>query len=449
MSQDKKGNIMASPSVTYTFANSTTADATQVNQNFTDLIAGLTDGTKDLSISALTCAGNVTFNGNTTLGNASGDDIIFTGSLASSIPIKTTNTYDIGSADIGLRYIYLASSAGGLSTSRIGASSTASDLTYTLPATGGTLGLQQDAPDDLINVSLAASVSSNALTIALKTKAGTDPSATDVVKISFRNSAAATGTYTQQSVSSALSLVISSGSTLGHASGVDSYIFVYAVDSGSGVVLGASTTAYDQGTVITTVAEGGAGAADLNSRIYTASAQTSKPIRLIGRIKVNQATAGTWATIPAEVSLWPFKIPRIKSLYKTDAGQSISNATTTIVDFGTVVSSPQNCVTTGASWKFTSPKTTTYSVKAKITFNTSSTSYRDVYLYKNGSKVESAEIQPANASGGLLFTVYLVTDIDLAIDDYIDIRVEQNSGGALALSTSAGFNVVSISELEN
>ena len=73
---------MANVSVSYTFSNSTTADATQVNQNFTDIINGTSDGTKDFSISALTCAGNVTFNGNTTIGNASSDDLTVTASLA-------------------------------------------------------------------------------------------------------------------------------------------------------------------------------------------------------------------------------------------------------------------------------------------------------------------------------------------------------------------------------
>jgi hypothetical protein len=51
---------MAAPSVTYTFANSTTADATQVNQNFTDILNGLSDGTKDLSVSQVTAAGKFT-----------------------------------------------------------------------------------------------------------------------------------------------------------------------------------------------------------------------------------------------------------------------------------------------------------------------------------------------------------------------------------------------------
>jgi hypothetical protein len=54
---------MTNPSVTYTFSNSTASDAGQVNQNFTDLINAMTDGTKSFSIDALTCGGTVTING--------------------------------------------------------------------------------------------------------------------------------------------------------------------------------------------------------------------------------------------------------------------------------------------------------------------------------------------------------------------------------------------------
>lgn len=129
---------MAAPSVTYTFSNSTTADATQVNQNFTDIINGISDGTKDLSISALTCAGNVNLNANVTLGNASSDDITVTGSLASSIPIKTTNTYNIGSSTLGLASVYFG--ANSQTVRMLGSSSMSATWTLTLPVTAGSAG---------------------------------------------------------------------------------------------------------------------------------------------------------------------------------------------------------------------------------------------------------------------------------------------------------------------
>ena len=123
---------MPAPSVTYTLTNGTTADATQVQQNFTDLVNAMSDGTKDFSINALTAAGTATFNGNVTLGNASGDDVTFTGSLASTIPIKTNNSFNIGSATLGLAGLYLGTAGLG-ATARVVAASHASARTYTVP----------------------------------------------------------------------------------------------------------------------------------------------------------------------------------------------------------------------------------------------------------------------------------------------------------------------------
>jgi hypothetical protein len=131
---------MANPAVTYTFSNSTTADATQVNQNFTDLINGLTDGTKDLSISAITAAGTATFNGAVNLGNASSDDLTITASLASTVAIKTTYSYDIGSSSIGLRSLYLGSADSAARGTRLIGATVASGYTFTLPTSGGTVG---------------------------------------------------------------------------------------------------------------------------------------------------------------------------------------------------------------------------------------------------------------------------------------------------------------------
>lgn len=82
---------MASPSVTHTFVNGTTADASQVNTNFNDIINGITDGTKDLSISALTCAGTATFNGNMTIGNAATDTLTITSDVISDITIDKSS----------------------------------------------------------------------------------------------------------------------------------------------------------------------------------------------------------------------------------------------------------------------------------------------------------------------------------------------------------------------
>ena len=98
---------MANITVTYSFTNGTTADAGEVNTNFTDIINGTSDGTKDFSISALTCAGTATFNGAVNLGNATSDDITFTGYIASSLIPKTSAASDLGSSTLNWQALYL------------------------------------------------------------------------------------------------------------------------------------------------------------------------------------------------------------------------------------------------------------------------------------------------------------------------------------------------------
>lgn len=121
---------MAFATYTYTFTNGSTADATQINQNFSDILNGVTDTTKDISVNALTVAGTSTLNGNIILGNSSVKTLAFTASLNSSIPLSTNNSFNIGSSTLGLASIYLGSS-GGFTTRLVGGAT--SSYTITLP----------------------------------------------------------------------------------------------------------------------------------------------------------------------------------------------------------------------------------------------------------------------------------------------------------------------------
>ncbi len=128
---------MAFLTMTYSFTNSTTADATQVNTNFTDVINATSDGTKDLNVNALTAAGAAVLNGNVTLGSGSTKDLTINASLAASVPIKTTRTYDIGSADLGLRILYLGGNSTHTAALQAPSSGFSGDTTFALPVTNG------------------------------------------------------------------------------------------------------------------------------------------------------------------------------------------------------------------------------------------------------------------------------------------------------------------------
>lgn len=89
-----------------------------------------------MTVDAITAAGAVVLNGNVSLGNSTTDDLTVTASLASTINIKTTNLYNIGSSTLGLQSVYFGSSAGAFST-RVQGAAVTGNITFTLPLTDG------------------------------------------------------------------------------------------------------------------------------------------------------------------------------------------------------------------------------------------------------------------------------------------------------------------------
>lgn len=161
----------------------------------------------------------------------------------------------------------------------------------------------------LENIIIEAAVGSNELVIDLKTRLGEDFSATDIGFASFRSATLASGFYNRRSIINPLSLTISSGSTLGQTSGQAANVYVYLIDNAGDVELAVSGTQYPEDGVYTTVAEGGSGGADSATVIYSQTARTDVPIRLVGYLLNTQATAGTWATNPSKIQLTPFDSP--------------------------------------------------------------------------------------------------------------------------------------------
>lgn len=141
--------------------------------------------------------------------------------------------------------------------------------------------------------SISASVGSNALTIS----AG-------ALSLDFRSATLGSGTVTAVSGTPS-SLVISSGSTLGTVSGQQSRIAVLALNNAGTIELAAVNVAggsdLSETGLISTTAEGGAGAADSASTIYSTTARTNVAYRVIGYVESTQATAGTWASAPSTI----------------------------------------------------------------------------------------------------------------------------------------------------
>jgi hypothetical protein len=215
--------------------------------------------------------------------------------------------------------------------------------TLTAPAFTGTPTGIDISGKSLINGKLVCSVGSNALTIALKTTAGTDPSASDPVLVYFRDATLTTGGHSVLSVTAAASLVISSGSTLGTANSTAFRFWVVGFNDGGTFRLGAvncvnggSVYNLADDTLESSTAEGGAGAADTAKTIYTGTAVASKAMRILGYLEYSSglATAGTYASAPTKVQPFHDGVPKPGSVLTVDCTASGAVATgTTVLPF--------------------------------------------------------------------------------------------------------------------
>lgn len=204
-----------------------------------------------------------------------------------------------------------------------------------LSVTGGAQWLSTPfAGAKVINGKIARSVSGSALTIALKTLADADPSDADPVYVLMPTVTGAVfdGGYSLRKITTALSLVISSGSTLGHTSAIACPVYVYLGDNAGALVLGASTKFFGGASIQSSTAEGGAGAADVATTLYSTAAQANIAWVTLQRWKSTQATAGTWAAATGEVQLYPFPYKAPKTTKVTVTGTFTRDWDTLVVD---------------------------------------------------------------------------------------------------------------------
>jgi hypothetical protein len=140
--------------------------------------------------------------------------------------------------------------------------------------------------------SITASVAGNALTATI------NPTMLD-----FRSSTLTSGTINTRTIPAAISVVVPSGAALGTTSAVKSRLALIAIDNAGTIEAAICNLSYgsalDETTLVSTTAIS-AGATSGNV-IYSTTARTSVPFRVVGFIESTQATAGTWATSPSTI----------------------------------------------------------------------------------------------------------------------------------------------------
>lgn len=201
-----------------------------------------------------------------------------------------------------------------------------------------------------INLGLSASVASNALTIALKAKDGTDPSSTKPVLIPFRSATASFGANVQMvSVTAATSVTIPSGEDLGDstvASDTKWYpkIWIVAFLDTNTVKLGVircgaktstgfsirSLSAWGIGSSVTTPSTPTLGQFWTDS---STTAVTNKAFTVLGFVtyETGLATAATYASAPDRVEVYRLGDYLPGMVVQKDAVQDSTSSTGTTV----------------------------------------------------------------------------------------------------------------------
>lgn len=304
------------------------------------------------------------------------------------------------------------------------------------------------ASNQIANLGIAATVAASALTIAIKTDSGDDATAGDKVIVGFRHATAGTGQFTTVDITAALSTVISSGSTAGQVSAEASYLYVYLINNAGTAELAWSRSIFDEGSVVTTTAEGGAGAADSSLIMYSTTARTGVPVRLVGRLNNTQATAGTWATAPSEISMIPFNKKLLAVRAINTAGTSIANTGVTLmpleaggIAIGMVVDTANDRVT------ITEPGL--YNVSAGCRFATAVYAVADkvqLRVHKNGALYAILAWNQAEFTTSHFEALYGSSVLmDLVPNDYIEIHIgNERTAGATALDTNSTVNYLNI-----
>jgi hypothetical protein len=162
------------------------------------------------------------------------------------------------------------------------------------------------AHGDIINMDLTASVAANALTISVLTNGGATPTATTPVTMLFRNTTVG-GVPLVGQITAAAQIVISSGNTMGCVSGQSCHIWVVGAYNAGTVQICAITPL--SGTNIGPInevltqssASGTTGGSSAQTYYCNASSLSGVPIRILGYVEIQEATAGTWATGPTIV----------------------------------------------------------------------------------------------------------------------------------------------------
>jgi len=227
---------------------------------------------------------------------------------------------------------------------------------------------------NLLNGAIVASVATGALTLAVKTLAGADPSAFDPVWLLFRSSTPASGDYAMLEVTAPLAVTVQASSTLGFQNATPGRIWLVAVNNGGAVSLavinclnGTNTLGWSifplAGWGIANITAFGSGA-NAAQVFYGAASRASIPYSVLGfttwEVGSTMPTAGTWNIAPTRVELYRPGVPlpaaplqQSLAFFSTNSTNATGTPTNTVVTAQMTPSSSANLIEVYAQGQLT------------------------------------------------------------------------------------------------
>lgn len=210
----------------------------------------------------------------------------------------------------------------------------------------------QTGYDMPVNLGLSTTVGGGALTINVTQSSGIAPTASAPVQVPFRSTTLATGTVTWSSITSALSLIIPSGATLGTTNNIPYRVWIFLEANAGTPAIGVATcsnattifgcTAWES-TLKTSISIGaGSGTGGV---LYATTGVALDAVRIVGYcdFATGQATAGVWTNNCSTLQLLGPGVKRPGEVVQTQYATHAATTTTTSATF----------VTTGLTASFT------------------------------------------------------------------------------------------------
>lgn len=315
-------------------------------------------------------------------------------------------------------------------------------------STGLRWGNVQDYVTNISNLGILTSVAGNALTIAAKTSLGTDATGVNPIYIGSRDSTLSNGFYGNMNITSAKSITIPSGATLGHTNGNAHKIFVYVVKVTGITYLAVSQCLFKETSLVNVTAI--SGSATSNRVMYAPVTGTGCPCRLVGVLTSTQTTAGLYATNVSEIRLGNWSTLRSEfsfvTHYANSAGTSIPGSNT-IVPWPTKIKDTLGAMSSNI---VTVPITGEYQSICTLGGANSSwniNAYYAAYIYVNGVASPLVDFRSVSATTTTTIRLTGAHQLNLNAGDTVQIQQVSNDPGH-SMITDGNWNIWSLKFLD-